>query len=150
MLHNGLLSSFLLCMLLLIVNLRSYVTDIQLNHPCCRVTEFSCAIFKDRVPSPSTEVVTCMRKCVGLKGRTWLTTVLSEQSELVRGLNLMKYSAHYSQADSQENAYCVFIVSLFYQPFFVNPRKTQSTALILQRSPTSHSYSQNSVVCYHW
>lgn len=48
-------------------------------------------------------------------------------------------------------------VLCFYHPsflstffFFINPRKIQSTALILQQSPTSHSYSQNSVVCYHW
>lgn len=45
-LHGGLLSCFLLCTLLLILNLRSYVTKVRLTHPRCRVIEFGCAIFK--------------------------------------------------------------------------------------------------------
>lgn len=118
-LHGGRLSCFLLCTLLLILNLRSYVTKVRLAHPRCRVIEFGCAIFKvsPHPPTPAGEVVTCMWKCAGLSGGAWLATVLSEHPELILGVSPMKYSACYSQAGSQERKCCVFVFFLLYQPF---------------------------------
>lgn len=74
-LRSSLLSSILLCTLLLIVNLRSYDTKVRLTRPRCRVIEFGCAIFKDSPPAAG-EVVTRMWKCAGLRGGAWLATVL--------------------------------------------------------------------------
>ncbi len=123
-LHSGLLSNILLCTLLLIANLRSYDTEVQLTRPRC-VGLLSSAVPFLRIP-PHPHPPPSRRRCGDVHGKVCRSegrslvshgSVLSEQSEQIQGVGPMKYSARYSQAGSQEKERCIFVFFLFYQPF---------------------------------
>lgn len=137
-LHGSLLSCSLLCSLLLIVNLRSYVTKVRLTHPHCRVVGFGCAIFRDSPPSlPPTRrrsgdvhVKVCRSEGKSLVSHS---SVLSEQSELILGVGPMKYSARYSQAGSRGKERRVFVYpSVLSSPY---PRKIHRAWMLVFGSP---------------
>lgn len=138
-LHGGPLSCFLLCTLLLIVNLRSYVTKVRLTHPRWRVIEFGCAVFKvsSHPPHPCRRSGDVHVKVCRSEWRILVRhcSVLSEHPELIPGVIQMKYSACYSQAGSPERKCCVFVFFLLYQPFI--PGKS-----------TEHRCSSSAVPCF--
>ena len=144
-LRSSLLSSIPLCTLLLIVNLRSYDTKVRLTRPRCRVIEFVCAIFKDsNPPLPSVgEVVTCMWMCAGLRGGAWLATVLFCQSSRSWSRESARWNIQpVTVRRALMRSGAVFLFSFCFINL-LSQENPQSTDALLQWSPASHSYRQN-------
>lgn len=136
-----------LCTSSLVVNLWSYVTKVSL---AAGLSSSPVPFLRIRPTSSSPlagEVVMCM--CAGLRGKSTVSrhSVSSEQSELIRRVGQMKYSARYSQAGSQETQRCGFFFC------FTNPLSREnpmSTDARLRQSPASHSCRQNTVIYCCW
>lgn len=96
----------------------------------------------------------CM--CAGLRGKSVVSrrSVSSEQSELIRRVGQMKYSARYSQAGPQETERCVFLFCLFYQPFIpgksIEHRCSSSTVPSFSFMQTKHSHLLLLTEQLHW
>lgn len=137
-----------LCTSSLVVNLWSYVTKVSL---AAGLSSSPVPFLRIRPTSSSPlagEVVMCM--CAGSRGKSLVSrlSVSSEQSELIRRVGQMKYSAHYCQAGSQETQRCVFCSVCFTNP--LSRENPMSTDARLRQSPASHSCRQNTVIYCCW